>query len=1037
MNETGTPRPRLWRPSIGRLASAALLVSLCAGWLPGVSVLDFPRLAFEPGTITGVAIVNPNPEDADVTLTAYGQDGAVLAVRQMQIPAGRQIATLTRQLFGSDFGADTVGWFRASSASSGLTGFFLILNGEGTQFDGADIPVRARRIIFHQVRVGGGFSTELNLVNTSDVAVEVELTLVVEDEEPLADTLQVAALGAARLDLGTFFGQEEVPAGAYVLAESRQDLVGFELIRTPGGDIQGLNARSSNEILNAIYFPQVSVLGPFVTRLGLANLSDRALIATVTAHGPDGRLFVDEVRANPVAISLAPGQSVDRELVELFGFRGEEPLEGWLEVRSTSAGITGYLELQAETGAAATLSPMARGRNRALFSHLATSLGFFTGVALLNSGTLAADVRMVALNTGGELLGTFDAVLLPGQRISRMVTDLIPEADGQAGGLLLIRSNVPIFASSLFGTDQGSVLSNIPAQPAPESFRPDAEVPVPRVVPRFAILFEGRSQEFRAEQLSGSLRWLVNGIEGGSAEFGTVDSAGRYTAPPLAPDVLPAVVTAVSGPRSVAASVDVASARELASGVGLVQSLAFLSSLQRLYTAELGAVGGFAGTSRADARPVQGLLSTIFGMGEDGERTFLIDLEGEEVPKMISFLGRDGQEYLLVAGQTSGQVLRVDPRTGDSIVVSRDLNAPQALVLDPVTGNLLVAEAEQVTAIPRRLLESDLTPAAAAILPEPGAPLPKTIVLAPIADVAGLTVDACTGRVYLSLRTGSLVDYERDSGESNQILDGLGRPGQVVGIYRAGVSCPDSFQLLIVEEEADQVTLVAPSQGEVVSPWVADIDLDDIALLPEDSPFEGRIAFDTSTGVAENNLLGITLPGVYEDEPINPPRVEVVPATTSPPGPDLAAGQSQAAPGESAIVRVFYRPGPSEERPGANGLALTLNYDSSRLLFDPSDTNGDGLPDSISPNTPAGFQVFVFFDADAPQGELGIGIVDPSGLGVLPEDDLMTIAFRVVEGAQGTADVGFSSTLPPQGLDLLGTPFGMNEVADGFVAIVP
>lgn len=1021
------------------LLCGILMAAASPAW--AASVLDFPRLSFEPDVITGVAIVNPTGENADVAITAYGSDGSVLAVRNVQVPAGRQVSMLTVQLFGAELPPNAAGWFQGFSMTTGLTGFFLVLNTQGTEFDGADLPPRARRIAFNQIQVGEGFSTELNIVNTGGEAVEAELTLVGAGEEPLARVVQLAPRGAARLDVGEFFDQQQVSPGAYVLARAPQDLVGFEFVRT-GRDLQGLNARNASEFLNTIYFPQVSVLGPFETRLGLVNLSGDPVIVTVTAHGPDGGLFVEEVRANPVAVALGPGESLSRDLVELFGFQGEEGLEGWLELTSTSAAINGYLGFRIpEIGAAATLTPVAQGTRNVIFSHLATALGFFTGVAALNPSSLPASFRVVAQARDGQLLGAFDGVLAPGQRISQLVTELIPEAAGQAGGLLLVRASVPLFVSSFFGTADGTILSNISAQESLPDFRPDAALPSPSVGPRLAVLQTGESMAFQVRGLDGAVEWRVDGVVGGSEETGTIDANGIYTAPDQPPTVLPVVVTAVSGARSAAASVDVVSLDAISTGLGLVQSLAYLNGLERLFTAELGAVGAF---SAARSGPSQGILSTIFSEGSSGDRVPLVDLE-DEVPKMIRFVARDNQEYLLLAARTSGRILRIDPRTGAILTVASNLNLPTAIVLDPVTGNLLVAEAEQITSIPRRQLESDLTPAQQRLEPDrPGRV--RTALLTPIGGVRGIFVDACTGQVYLAQQGGALIEYRRDSGEFDAILEGLGDPGQMAGFYRSGVSCPDSFQLLIIEEGADQLTLLAPATGDVVSPWVPDIDLDDITLLPEDSPFEGIVAFNETDvdeeGQESNSLFAVNLPGLYDEGPINPPQMEIVPFTVSPPGPDLSANESAATAGQTASVNIFYRPGDDDGQEGGSDetdiLLFVIDYDETRLRFDPTDTNSDGIPDAVLPDTPPGFDVFVAFDADAPEGELGFFVFDPTGSpATLPEGNLLTVSFRVLDGSVGTTDLAFSPALPPQAADSRGSRFSFDEVADGTVSIAP
>ncbi len=1043
--EKGKPEKKRSTGSL-RLSVSVLLAFLSISALSAASVLDFPRFSLDPEIFTGIAILNPNQTPAQVTLTAYGNDGQVLGVREVEIPAGSQISRLLQDLFAGQIAVGANGWLQAFSMSSDLSGFFLVLDATGAELDGAELPPRANRLAFNQISAGGGASTELNLVNTGGEAVTVDLTLVGATDEPVVRQTELATRGVARLDVAEFFGVQDVPTGAFVLAQASQDLVGFELVRSPEEDSNGLRASNADEFLNSIYFTQFSVLGPFITRLGLVNHSDRAVIVSAAAHAPDGTLFSAGVTANPVTLSLDPGQSVSRDLVELFGFTGDEPLEGWLEVTSTSAAINGYLEFNVPaTGAAATMTPVAQGSLGSAFAHLATTRGFFTGLAVLNSATLAADVRVAAQSADGRLLGTYDTVLQPGQRFSDLITELIPDAADQAGGLVFVRSNVPVFSSALFGTS--TVLSNIPGQPVPEGFNPDAAVARLQVQPRLAILQTGGSQTFAVSGLSGAVDWGVDGTAGGSAQTGTITGAGVYTGPVVLPSRLPVVVTALSGSQSAGGSVDLVSPQIIAQGIGLVQSLAFLNSLQRLFTAELGAiVAASDGTSPgksvtpSSSSPSQGLDSAIFGMGDDGARQLLVTLLGEEVPKMIPFPARDGREYLLVAGQSTGRVLRVDPTSGVIREIAANLEAPSALVLDPVTGNLLVAESTQVTSIPRRDLESDLTSVSSAVLDSPTL---RTAVLVPLTGISGLAVDSCTGKVYLSQRgTGRLLVYTRETGEVGTVVEGLNSPGQLAGIYRARVSCPDAFQLLIVEEGADQVVSVLPATGEVISPWIPGVNLDDIVLVPEDGPFQGQVFFDDQDGDANNSLISMALSGLYGDGPINPPQMELTASTATPPGPDLSLSSSTAAAGTPAVVKVLYRPGDPDGAAGGsdqtNILVFTIDYDQTRLRFDPTDSNSDGVPDSVLPNTPSGFRLFTRFDPNAVNAELGFVVLAPSGLSAtLPSDSLMSISFQVLPTTPGTAAVRFAASNPPQAVDSAGNGFPFDEVIDGSVAVTP
>ncbi len=1028
-----------------RWIAGPALAALCSVAAHAASVLDFPRLSLEAGGITGAAIVNPTAEAASVTITAFASDGSVLAVREESIPAGRQLAMIAEDLFGAGLQPGQAAWFQAFSMTNGLTGFFLVFNQQETEFDGADLPPRARRIVFDQIRAGDGFSTELNVVNTGGEAVEAQLTLAVAGEAPTIRSLALAARGVARLDVAELFERESVPAGAYVTAGADQDLVGFELVRSSEGDIQGLNARNALEFLNTLYFPQISVLGPLETRLGLVNLSPQAVIVSVTAHGPDGTLFVEEVRNNPVALSLAPGESLDRDLVELFGFQGGQALEGWLEVVSTSPAINGYVALRNPArGAAATLTPVAQGSRFSIFSHLATARGFFTGLALLNPGSLPSDVRVVAVSAGGELLGTFDTLLSPGQRISRMITDVIPQADGQAGGLLLVRSSVPIFASALFGLDRETVLSNIPAQQssALEAFRPDAALPTPSVSPRFALLQTGATQTFRSEGLGAGVAWRVNGQSPGTPASGSITSTGVFTAPASPPEALPVVISAVAGERTAGGSADVVSLQEILSGAGPVQALAYLNGQQRLYTAELAAVGAFSAARRPASVPAQELGTAVFSISPEGQRTPVATLDGEEIPSMIPFEARDGREYLLLAARASGRVLRLNWQTGAVRAVATGLQSPSALVLDPIGGSLLVAESTRVSSVPRSALESDLPQTAQARTARKFQPDGIRQGLAsPMGDVAGFAVDACTGRLYLASPEGNLIEYQRDTGSFATVLEGLDQPGQVAAFYRSGVSCPDAFQLLVVERGADQVTLFSPASGLLVRPWMSGIDSDALALLPDGNPFAGSVAFDVPRDDAGDSLLSLNLPGLYRESPINPPLLEVVPFQVSGSGPDLSLSVSTAQAGGAASVNVFYRPGPEDGQSGGdddvNVMAFRIGYDASRLLFEASDANGDGLPDSIVPNAGADFRVIAVVDPERP-GEIGVFIFDAvAPLAELAEGVILSLNFTAAAGNPGTAPVVFSSSFPPSALDSQGNPITFDEIANGAVSVLP
>ena len=492
------------------------ILGLSASFTSAQSRLIFPRLSFEAGTLTGIAVLNPNGTPALVTFIAYDDGGQIIEApgfenrREITIDAGLQFAEVIVALFGSG-PADTVGWIEATSLSSDLTGFFLYLNfPDFTFFDGADLPRSNTQLVFPEVRLSGGFSTELNLVNPGSEAATVRLTLKCGDTPHLADPLEIPALGVRRLDVEDFFA-EILPAGAgslsgpaIVSVDSTQEVAGFAFVSQTEGDLLGLNAVPAEEQLNRLYFPQLAVGENIRTELSLDNLSGEDTLLTLTAYQKDGELFgSEEITTNPVSLSLEAGQVLRLDIAETFGFLGDDLRDGSLEVTSTSQVLHGALSYTVPASRSlAALATSAQGSRQAAFSHLATDLGFFTGLALLNPATLAADVRIVAIASDGKILGTATRTLAPGQRISQLLgVELIPQAAGQVGGAVYVRSSIPMYLTSLFGRE--GILANIPAQPVPSTYLPDEGIPQARLNPALAAVEPDGSLAFMIEMGGG------------------------------------------------------------------------------------------------------------------------------------------------------------------------------------------------------------------------------------------------------------------------------------------------------------------------------------------------------------------------------------------------------------------------------------------------------------------------------------------------------------------------------------------------------
>ena len=854
---------------------------LCGSSAQGASILNFPRLSFEPNTLTGVALVNPSGEPAEVTITAFGEDGQVLTgiinPAQVTVAAGQQYSKLTSELFGEGLDPSTVGWFQATSDTDGLTGFFLFLNlPPFVIFDGADLPSSAKAIVFSQIRADPGYQTELNIINPGTVPAELDLQLIPKDSSPTEKALSLAGKGAVRLDVASFFQVPEIVSDAYVKVTSNVQVAGFQLVSGLEGDLVGLNARSAEERLTHLYFPQMAVLGGFETTVGIVNNSTQDLTLTLSVFQPDGSLYgAEHLGNNPVTQSLNANAIEIQDLESLFGFAGEKTLDGWLQVESTSEAVTGFLTYRLPgMGAAATVTPTAEGQTQAIFSHIATVDGMFTGVAALNPGQQVANVQILAIQPSGEILGASGTILPPGERISMLITELIPAAVDQPGGLIFVRSDVPVYLTSLFGTNNSTILSNIPAQPSPPNYAPDAELEPLRVTPKLAAVEPNQSQKFEVHGAEDMPVWKVNGVIGGDATVGTIDEQGNYTAPTVTPQPPLLIVSAEIDSQKAAASVDVLEKESRLTTASTIQSLVYLASQERLYTVEGTLTGASGDLELGSVSPSQESGSSdVFEVSADGQRTFLASFEGT-ISEMVAYQASGGQEMLVLASRTGGQVVRLDPETAFSEEIANGLNEPGSLVMDPVSGDLLVVERTQVTRIARGVLEAGLNQA----MPPDPTETTRFSQFFPIDAGDGIAVDRCTGDIYLSKRgNGEIVRYERSSEEFQSIVAGLLSPSRLLALYRVGGSCPDSFHLFVLEQEADRILLVFPDKGSAL-PWIQAQGAAALSFLPLQNSFAfGQavlLAEEDPEGTGSSSISLVHTPDLYRAGPVNPPRID-------------------------------------------------------------------------------------------------------------------------------------------------------------------
>ncbi len=849
------------------------------------SAFIIPRASFNADLVAGIALVNPRDQEAKITFSAYDAEGRLLAgpgiinPAQVVIPANQQTTVITADLFGSGIEASSVGWLLASSPVDGLAGFFLLIDGTTAFLDGANFPIASQKLVFDLVRYDGGYATEMNLINPGDQSADVQIQLTGSGPAPIIKLLSIPAKGLVRLDAASFFQPETSSAGAYVVVDSSIEIAGFELLKHGSEDGVALNARRSSEGLSTLTFLQVSALGSSEAQLGVVNYSPNPALITVTAFKPDGSAYDQSTLLNnPVSRILQAGGSLNEDLKSMFGFAVGFPLEGWLRVSSTESSINGFVVYrQSKSGSEGVAISAPEGKRRAIFSHIATTPPYETSLAVLNPGTMTVNLRIVALKPAGEVLGSYDTVLAPGQKLNRIVgsSDFMPAAAGQLGGMIWVKSDLPVYSSLLIGTNRA--LSEIPAQEVPESYNPDAGLPVYKVTPILAIVPPGTAQKFVAAGIGAPL-WFVDGVPGGSQQIGSITPQGVFLAPKTIPARQVHSVTAGSGSQSSGATADILEKKDFINSLNTIQAVAYMSSLKKIYAAELAATSNSARqTAPGITAAVQS--SEVYEVSPTAPQILVARYENENIAKLLPYEAIDGNEYLLLLSKTNGRIIRLNPYSKESFDVVTGLNQPSSMAFDPVSHDLLVVEADKVSRISRFTLQANLAGAASrrsTLSENPGS---RTIIdLIPNAPGgAGIAVDRCSSLLYLSFpEKGTLVEFDFVTGLSRTVVSNLKQAGQLLGLYRKGVTCPDAFHLLGVEKDAFRVNLVIPGINFKTT-WLDVEGAEDLAFIPLENPFIDNEA----VLVADNDpLLGghihlVPLSGMYDDTSENPSEIEL------------------------------------------------------------------------------------------------------------------------------------------------------------------
>jgi hypothetical protein len=508
------------------MASLLWLVAVSTS-LEAQSALNLPRLVEQGGRFTGIAVANPSNHSASIRLQLYDEAGNPVGLPAKgaisKLGPGAQMAQFDNQLFPIQSGFH--GWAQIISDDNlNLRGFYLVGDEAVTVLDGTNGAQAYREQILPFLVNDANTDTEINIVNPSDQVALVSLRTYAFDgtiSQFGVTGLTLPPHAVFRKNTKELFSFRNYPDGSYFSISSNVPLLGMELVENHAEPalacLNGVNVNAATRVIN---FPHAVLGGDYFSILGVINLLDIPQTVSISLYQQDGVLVNTGSVPNPISVTLKPKASLRKSLVDLFGLGSSlsSVMGAWVSVEANFGPISGFVAYgNFSNPTLAAVVPQVRALDEMVFSHLAPqSLGFFTGVALLNVNPVAASVRLTAVDRNGVTTAVRDLRLDPNQKIAQTVGDLLPEARDQVGGSLVVTSDQPLYAVELFGSTNFSVLANVPPDDISTAY-------IPLDLGKFVM--SGKLTQENGAPLVGATVQLSGSVQGTAV---TTDDQGEY-----------------------------------------------------------------------------------------------------------------------------------------------------------------------------------------------------------------------------------------------------------------------------------------------------------------------------------------------------------------------------------------------------------------------------------------------------------------------------------------------------------------------------
>ncbi|GEM_PF-1790161 len=484
--------------------------------------LYFPHIDVTDMWWTGFAVVNPGESEAHITYKFYDNNGNEVFTKEENIPPKGKVVATIRNFFDDNV-PEGAAWYKIESDTK-IEGFELFGTTDWNEMVGVKIFSKpAKQLIYPEVKSDDTFWTGIAIINIGENSTEVKFKAYDSNGNLLAESNPTFIPSNGKKvalieDLFDSFPSET----SYLVAENTENIIGFELFgyKTQVG-LAGLSALPFGE--------QNENSSP---KLSLKTKSDNTkTLSAIVVSSTEVELMWDAIDPTPDLYRIYEV----KEKSTPFG-PALEKIKLWGETTATQYTVSG---LTPDTDYKFAVYPVYgneekdptnvvsvhtfQGGQEIIYTYICPRieelLGGNTEIALLNTGSETANIKIQILGTGAEVLANTEVSLNSLTKKEFALTSLFDQIPETSNAIRII-SNQSLVAWEIFenncdnGNNNGyydtlyafdKALSKVNfTHIAPETYMWDSFVAV------WNLASEGNSTKFTAYAKDGSILGVYN-----------------------------------------------------------------------------------------------------------------------------------------------------------------------------------------------------------------------------------------------------------------------------------------------------------------------------------------------------------------------------------------------------------------------------------------------------------------------------------------------------------------------------------------------